>query len=106
MATAKKKGGAGIRKGKLAPTQDPIIISGGSVKIEYADKTNDGFDDDGSTGGSKKKLKHKRNSAGKAELTRIEIYQPRNATTPVQIVNLEGLGINKNCRIEIHYDFE
>jgi hypothetical protein len=90
----------------FAPTQDPIIITGGSVKIQYAERGNDGFDDDGSVTGRTKKLKHKRNSSGRAELTRIEVYQPRNGTTPVQTVDLKSLGINRNCRIEIHYDFE
>jgi hypothetical protein len=104
---AKQKSKAGSRgRKKFAPTQDPIIITGGSVKIEYSDKADDGFDDDGSLGGRKKKIKHKRNSAGRAELTRVEIYHPRNGTAPVQTVDLRSLGINRNCRIEIHYDFE
>lgn len=88
-----------------APTQDPIIITGGSVKLEYADKTVDGFETD-ITANGKTRVKHKRNSSGKAELTRIEIYHPRTGTAPVQTISLKDLGINRNCRIEVHYDFE
>src|SRR5829696_4093225 len=74
----KKRGGGG-RKKKLTPSTDPIIITGGnSLYLEYADQNAfDGFDDDGSTSGARKKLKHKGNAQGrKAELTRIEVYSP------------------------------
>ncbi len=86
----------------LIPTQDPIIITGGSVFLQYANKTSDGFVDNGS-GGGKKKLKHKKNSTGPVVLTVVEIVDTK-GVVPTQRIDLRALGISRNCTITINYD--
>ncbi len=100
--TSGKSGSQAGRKKQRAPTQDPIIITGGSVKLEYANKTSDGFVDNGS-GGGKKKLKHKKNSTGPVVLTVVEIVDTK-GVVPTQRIDLRALGISGNCTITINYD--
>ena len=68
--------------------EDPIVIRGGSIDIEFNDPT---FDD--ITGGGKKKFKHKKD----ATLTRIVIT--RGGGTPDSPITL-----GKTDKIEIYYD--
>lgn len=102
------KGGAGQRVAKLAPTQDPIIITGGSVHLEFANGSTDGFNETAS--GARKRLAHKRNSSGKAELTKIEVFSPiprsGSSPTPQFTIDLKALGIQRRCQIRVHYDVE
>jgi hypothetical protein len=102
-AAGKKKGGGkhGISK-LLVPTQDPIIITGGSLFLQYANKTADGFADNGS-GNGKRKLKHKKNSVGPVVLTVIE-FQNSQGQTLLPSIDLRALGINHNCQIIVNYD--
>jgi hypothetical protein len=113
-ATGKRKGGkGGSSKNGFAPSTDPIIITGGSLLLEYADGTTDGFQDNGS-GGGRKRLKHKRNTGGRAELRRIEIYSPAPPSnspppplpTPTFVIDLLALGIHGRCQIRVQYDVE
>ncbi|MBA2733768.1 MAG: hypothetical protein H0U54_12850 [Acidobacteria bacterium] len=105
--TSGKSGSQAGRKKQRAPTQDPIIITGGSVKLEYANKSIDGFRDNGS-GGGKKKLKHKRNREDNpeetwtADLTCLIVTDTAAGTA--QTIDLRR--ISDHCRIEIFYDFE
>jgi hypothetical protein len=100
----------------LAPTQDPIIITGGSILLEYADGGADGFEPDTANPSARprKKLKHKRNGGGgKAELRWIKIYdRPLNTDTPVErlppaalTIDLEALGL-KRGQIWVIHDYE
>ena len=104
----KSKGGAARRSPKLAPSQDPIIITGGSVHIEFANGSTDGFNETAS--GARKRLAHKRNSSGKVELTKIEVFSPapRTGSNPVPqfTIDLKALGIQRKCQIRVHYDLE
>jgi hypothetical protein len=105
-AGKKKNGSKGGSKGRspeiLAPTQDPIIISGGSLMLQYANTASDGFADNGS-GNGKKKLKHKKSSAGPVELTVIEIVDTA-GVVPSQQIDLKALGISHHCRITVNYN--
>jgi hypothetical protein len=96
-----KGGGKEESVKNLAPTQDPIIITGGSVMLQYANTASDGFDDNGS-GNGKKKLKHKKNGTGNVELTVIEIEDTTGVLQPRRI---DLRPISRHCKITIRYNF-
>ena len=105
MATGKGK----ERKESALLDGQPIIITGGSLSLEYADETttnSDGFDDDGSTAGVRKKLKHKKNTGDKVELTRLVIVDKGDEDTILMRINLRDLSITKKCRIKIFYELK
>ena len=103
-----RKGGAAPGTPKLAPTQDPIIITGGSVHIEFANGSDDGFNETAS--GARKRLAHKRNNSGRVELTKIEVFSPvpraGSSPAPQFTIDLKALNIQRRCQIRVHYDVE
>lgn len=81
--------------------ETPIVVTGGSLKIEYADKDPDGFEDDGSTAGTKKKLRHKKRDD--VELTRV-LITTKTSNTPLMEIKLRDLGKHHDCKIVIFYE--
>lgn len=84
--------------------EDPIVVTGGSVILEYPDQPgNNHFADDGMGTGKKgrmKRLKNKSQGTDKAELTSVRILVGQ---TLSQQIDLTKLGKNSDLRIEIHY---
>ena len=88
----------------------PIVITGGSVTLSYAQQAagsgdEDGFDDDATipefpnNGKPKKKVRHRRNPT----LERILITDKDDPSVIFQEINLENLRIHRNCMIRIYY---
>jgi hypothetical protein len=103
MGTAKKKP-TKKKQGDdaLALDEEPIIITGGSVILEYADSLNNKFDDDGSTPGKRKKLKNKSKGTDKVSLTHVDITDKDDNV--LMRIDLDVLGINKKCKVKVHYN--
>lgn len=85
----------------FAPEEDPIVVTGGSVTLEFADSTNNRFIDDGSTPGSKKKFKNKTNGTDNAELTYVRITDKSDKV--MMEIDLSTLGIKKSCKVKVFY---
>lgn len=88
-------------------TEDPIIITGGSLRLEYMDDATDGFvPDTGSTPGGKIKLRHRKSddnvAVDKVRLTRVVITKRNDV--PLMEINLEKLGKNKDCKVKVFYE--
>jgi hypothetical protein len=85
--------------------EDPIIVTGGSVILEYPDDTDNTFVDDGYGHGKKgkmKKLKNKSKGKDDAELTFVRVFDKSGAL--LKEIDLKALGKkNKDLRIEICY---
>jgi hypothetical protein len=81
----------------------PIVITGGSVYLEYSDKPDDGFDADFASGG-KKGVKHKKNSGDKVELSYVDITDGSDKL--MMRINLVQLGKHKDCKIKIYYELK
>ena len=92
------------RKKILVEGETPIVITGGSVHIEYADQGDDGFDEDVSIPGFKKKLRHRKNPGDKAKLTRVEVTTK--AGKVLMTIDLRNLDKHKDCKIKVYYDLE
>jgi len=110
-ASKKSKGEAARRFARLAPTQDPIIITGGSLFMDCAAGLDDGFNE--TVSGGKRRLAHKQNATGRVQLTKIEIFSPAPPPNspppalpaPMMTIDLKALGVNRRCQIRVHYDF-
>ncbi len=94
----------------FAPSDTPIVISGGSISLEYADKDDDGsndfFEPDGHIPNRKKKFKHKKNMDDKAHLTYLIIVDKDDESNVIMKIELEKLRIHKKCKIKIYYDIQ
>jgi hypothetical protein len=103
--SASKKGAKGVKgqRGKnTILVGDPIIITGGSLNIEFADSGDDTFDPDTPATG-KKKFKHRKNTGDKVRITRV-VIRTKGSDDPLMEVNLDNLGKNKDCKIKIFYE--
>ena len=91
----------------FVPGDTPIVVTGGSLKIEYADKRaeDDAFDDDNSTAGTKKKLRHSKHNSDpdKVRLTTLQVFD-RDSGDKLAEVNLQAFRNRGRCRVEIHYE--
>lgn len=85
--------------------EDPIVVTGGSVILEYPDDPNNTFMDDGYGHGKKgkmKKLKNKCKGKDNAELTYVRVFDK--SGTKLTEIDLKALGKkNNDLRIEISY---
>jgi hypothetical protein len=81
----------------------PIVITGGSVNLEYADKPDDGFNPV-SSGSGIVRFQHKKNVGDKVELSYVEIVD--GAGNILFNVNLFNLGKHKDCKIKVYYDIK
>jgi hypothetical protein len=84
--------------------EDPIVVTGGSVLLEYPDQPDNTFVDDGYGSGKKgkmKKLKNKSKGTDKAELTFVRVLDK--SGNKLAEIDLKTLGKNNNLRIEISY---
>jgi hypothetical protein len=102
MGTAKKKPSK-KKQGDdaLAVDEEPIIITGGSVILEYADNSNNKFDEDGSTPGKRKKLRNKSKGSDKVQLTHVDVTDKDDIV--LMRIDLDMLGINKKCKVKVYY---
>lgn len=99
--------GAAKKVTAFAVGDTPIVVTGGSLRIVYADHAgdNDKFDTDTTPlpdpnpAKAKQKLVHRANP----KLLRVDITDDRDATKVYQSVDLEELGINGRCSIRIYY---
>ena len=85
--------------------EDPIVVTGGSVILEYPDDTNNTFLDDGyghGKNGKMKKLKNKCKGKDTAELTFVRVLD-KSGTTLAEIDLKSFNKKNKDLRIEISY---
>lgn len=114
MATAKKRANTtkpnkgkpdkpdrGKKRAPSSPEEEPIIITGGSVILEYADSVNNKFEDDGSSPGRRKKLRNKLKGSEKSYLTYVDITDKDDNI--VMSIDLNSLGINKKCKVKVYY---
>ena len=92
------------KKEKFVEGETPIVITGGSVNIEFADQGDDGFEDDVSIPNFKKKLKHKKNGADKVELTRVVITTKSNVA--LMTIDLGALAKTKDCKVKVFYNLK
>lgn len=106
MVSAKKRTSRAkpARIQKRAPAtleEEPIIITGGSVILEYADSINNKFDDDGSVPGRRKKLRNKTRGSDRVYLTTVDITDRDDNV--VMSIDLNSLGFNKKCKVKVYY---
>ncbi len=84
--------------------EDPIVVTGGSVILQYPDQPDNTFDDDGYGNGKKgtmKKLKNRSKGTHKAELTFVRVFDKNG--NKLSEIDLKALGKNNDLRIEISY---
>ena len=87
---------------QAAAAQEPIVVTGGSVILEYPDTTTSNFEDYNSSPGTRKKLKHKLHGTDRAELTFVRITDRRDNL--LLEIDLRMLGKHKDCKVKIFYD--
>jgi hypothetical protein len=90
------------KKEILVEGETPIVITGGSVNIEFADQGDDGFEPDNPVPGFKMKLKHKKNPQDKVELTRVQVTTKAGAV--LMEIDLRALDKHKNCKVKVFYN--
>ncbi len=92
----------GKKRAPMTPEEEPIIITGGSVILEFPDNANNKFDDDGSMPGVRKKLKNKkgRGHSDKVYLTHVDITDKDDNV--LMTIDLSTLGINKKCKVKVY----
>jgi hypothetical protein len=98
---SKPRPSGGKKRAPMTPEEEPIIITGGSVILEYPDTVNNKFDDDGSMPGRKKKLKNRTRGSDRVYLTFVDITDKNDNV--LMTIDLNTLGVNKKCKVKVYY---
>lgn len=99
VASTKTFGKPKKKKDSFVAGGEPIVITGGSVILEFPNATNNKFEDDGPPPLNKRKLKNK---SDRAELTFVRITDK--SDNLLMEIDLHLLGIKKSCKVKVFYE--